>query len=317
MSSAMDKPRVLYLAGAHRSGTTMLTSVLGEYEGIFAAGELHEVWDNLITGRPCGCGDHLETCPVWAPILGEVCGRRLSDPTDYGEPARWRARSARVWHTGRLLSEKGAKEPPEAARYAALMEDLYLTIARYTGAAAVVDSTKIPSGAALLLNLGGVEPYGVHLIRDPRASAYSWSKPKTKVVSGFEEKLTRVSVPRSTLQWLGYNVLTEWVGRRYAMALGSERWRRLRYEDLMSEPMARSDALASWMGADPESTPFEEPDLARLSGGHTIAGNPDRFEAGKLSISPDERWKRDMRTSDRRLAEALSLPLMGRYGYRR
>ena len=41
----MDKIKVLYIAGPSRSGSTFLSSILGEIQGIFNAGEVIDVWD--------------------------------------------------------------------------------------------------------------------------------------------------------------------------------------------------------------------------------------------------------------------------------
>src|SRR5262250_2359564 len=51
-----DRLKVLYIAGAHRSGTTLLSDILGSYDGVTGTGELHELWAGLLSGRPCGCG---------------------------------------------------------------------------------------------------------------------------------------------------------------------------------------------------------------------------------------------------------------------
>jgi hypothetical protein len=308
----MKKSRVLYVAGAHRSGTTLLASILGQYEGVFAAGELHEIWQNLIEGRPCGCGLSLDQCPVWAPILDEVCETALHGPLKPDDAVRWRALSARTWHTGRILrQENGSSRSSAEASYATLMGVLYEVIAKRTGSRVVVDSTKIPSGAALLATMDHLRPYTVHLIRDPRATAYSWSKRKARRLCGYEEPLLAQGPLKSAAQWLGYNLLTEWVYRHWDGG-----WRRLRYEDLAAQPSANADSIISWLGVETEVGPFEEPDLVRLAGGHQVAGNPDRFDTGAKRVRPDNRWIEGTREVDRWVVTSLSLPLLRRYGYR-
>jgi hypothetical protein len=307
----MKKLGVLYVAGAHRSGTTLLTSILGGYDGVFAAGELHEIWQNLIEGQPCGCGRSLKLCPVWGPILEEVLGGALIGPLTAADAVRWRARSARTWHTGRILRRATYLDRSSSAgRYATLMGALYAVIARRTGSRVVIDSTKMPSGAALLLTMDHLDPYVLHLVRDPRATAYSWSKRKVRRVSGWEELLTEQGAVRSGLQWLGYNMLTEWVSRRCDGG-----WLRLSYENLATQPQGQSNAIASWLGIETDRDPFEEPDLVRVVDSHMIAGNPDRFDMGPKRIRLDERWLKGMDKSDRWIVTALSLPLLYRYGY--
>jgi hypothetical protein len=46
-----------------------------------------------------------------------------------------------------------------------------------------------------------------------------------------------------------------------------------------------------------------------------VSGNPLRFTVGELKIEPDTEWRDRMRPRDRRLATALTLPLLARYGY--
>lgn len=306
------RPKVLYVAGAHRSGTTLLTGILGGYAGVFAAGELHEVWQNLVTGRPCGCGLLLDRCPIWGTILEEVLENAFPKPVRPRDAMLWRARAARVWHTPLILRQANRPEraSPAAKRWSALMEALYASIALRTGSRVIVDSTKIASGAALLMTMDHIEPYVVHLVRDPRATAYSWSKRKVRLVSGWEEKLVEAGSFSSGLQWLGYNLLAELVSRRRHGG-----WTRLRYEDFVENPRTEAQTLVSWLGLSSATGPFEGPDLAALHGGHMIAGNPDRFDAGITRVRRDDRWLAGMNKTDRWTVTAISLPLLHRYGY--
>lgn len=209
-----------------------------------------------------------------------------------------------------MLRQAPKKEQSSpAARYAALMSTLYEVIARRTGSRAVVDSTKIPSGAALLATRDNLKSYVIHLVRDPRATAYSWSKRKVRRIAGWEETLMEAGPLNCGLQWLGYNLLTERVSR------SCNEWSRLRYEDLVASPRSQANALVSWLGIENEDDPFEDDELFRLADGHTIAGNPDRFDAGTIRVRPDDRWLENMSGRDRLVVTAVSLPLLRRYGY--
>ena len=57
------------------------------------------------------------------------------------------------------------------------MGRLYRAIGEVTGARLIIDSSKVPSGAALLSH-AGVEAHLLHVVRDPRVVAYSWQRPK-------------------------------------------------------------------------------------------------------------------------------------------
>src|SRR5205823_1051409 len=50
------QPKVLYIAGPGRSGSTVLDQVLGELPGFVSTGELQALWQRgLVERRPCGC----------------------------------------------------------------------------------------------------------------------------------------------------------------------------------------------------------------------------------------------------------------------
>src|ERR1700732_3473702 len=70
---------VLYIAGTGRSGSTVLANILGEVEGVFAAGEVRYLWQRgLKENRLCGCGLTVRECPVWSKVLAQA--GYLDDP---------------------------------------------------------------------------------------------------------------------------------------------------------------------------------------------------------------------------------------------
>ncbi len=54
-----------------------------------------------------------------------------------------------------------------------------------------------------------------------------------------------------------------------------------------------------------------------LDRSHQVSGNPVRFHTGPIPLQLDDEWRTGMATVDRRIASAVSGPLMHRYGYRR
>ena len=47
-----------------------------------------------------------------------------------------------------------------------------------------------------------------------------------------------------------------------------------------------------------------------------MAGNPNRHSAGPVRLALDDEWRTRMPWRDRALGTLLTLPLLGRYGYR-
>ena len=297
--------KVLFIVGSGRSGSTLLDILLGQADGVFSTGELHSLWsESILDGRRCGCGDPVVECSIWR----EVLERSLPDgAVPYQDEAR---RLARLY---RSLPRSSASLVPGRSRageeYALHAATLYRTISEVTGARVVVDSSKQPSVAGLLPAIEGVAPAFVHLLRDPRAVAYSWRRRKVATDRYGIGEMDRYIVPRTAVRWAH--------DQRAAQALRRSTdapWLTVRYEDLVVEPRATIDRILRLVG-EPEAGEFlDQPEL-RLECTHTVSGNPVRLHEGPLSIASDDEWKTSMRPSRRWLVTLLTAPLLRRYGY--
>ena len=66
---------ILYIAGAGRSGSTLLASVLGQSQGVVDVGEVWKVWRVIgEPGRRCGCGSELVDCRFWGAVADAAPG---------------------------------------------------------------------------------------------------------------------------------------------------------------------------------------------------------------------------------------------------
>ena len=207
----------------------------------------------------------------------------------------------RTRHTWRVL--RRGLGGAEIREHAELMSSVYRAIADRTGARVIVDTTKIPGEAALLPLLRGVTPYYVHLVRDPRAVAQSWS----------QQKQYAYVMPSwtSTGYWLGFNLASEAIIRRYP-----ERSMFLRYEDFIASPAAVIDKVLRFCGAATGPNPVSG-NTVDLHPNHTVTGNPDRFRSGPTVIRDwDDSWRAGLPGYAKLATTALSLPLFVRYGYR-
>src|SRR5919201_5890212 len=171
-STAEGRPKILYIAGPGRSGSTILDQVLGELPGFVSTGELQMIWQRgLIERRPCGCSAPLPECPFWRAVLengfgsvGEIEPRAVLALLDRYLPpnlvrlVRLRA-DARAHLRGR---------PSDARRYGEIIARLYISIAAAAEARVVVDSSKMSIGALLVSAFAPLDVYVLHLVRDPR-----------------------------------------------------------------------------------------------------------------------------------------------------
>jgi hypothetical protein len=298
-AAAEPDPTVLYVSGWCRSGSTVLGNVLAEVPGFFHAGELRYLWRNGVLGtgsnRRCGCGDQHADCPVWSKVLAAVTPAGRSPAAHAAQVVAWQA-ACRTRHTWRVL-RWGA-----GGGWPAVLAATYRAVAEVTGAAVVVDTSKYASDAALLWRLDGIRPAHLHLVRDPRAVAWSYRRPKAYV--------ERRSALDSTLHWVGANLAAEAVAR--AHPAGSLR---LRHEDLTADPRAAVGRVLALAGRPEAPNPVAADGTVELGGNHTVTGNPDRFRRGPTRLRDQAGWRQGLPAGQRAVATLVALPLLGRYGY--
>ena len=296
--------RVLYILGRGRGGSTVLANVMGEIPGFFSAGELRYLWDPVVVRHSsCGCGRAIDECPVWSRVLDS-----LRD-VDLDQVVSWQHEIVRESNTLRLLHPERAKDWPALRNYARVTARLYETIQDVTGCEVIVDSSKRPSYAAFIRALVGCDPYFVHLIRDPRASAYSWQT--RRYASAHGNEVRRRNALDSTIRWNLLNVGSELVRR----TVGNDRFLRLRYEDFVAEPVARVKDICRLIGDECRNGPFMTEHSVMLGTNHTIAGNPSRFSTGEMVLRDPGEWRTSQKAWSRWIATAVALPLLRHYGY--
>lgn len=306
--------KVLYILGAGRSGSTILGNVLGEADGYVHAGELRGIWGNgLIRRQSCGCGVPIPTCQAWSIILAET----FSDPdvpeSDPRTIERWKL-TVRMRHTWRLLRMAKARllERPELRGYTRVMAGLYRHLGQVSASEIVIDSSKRSSDGALLRLMEGIEPYYVHLVRDPRAVAFSWQRSKPSLGSPRLKYMPRFDANESARYWTQLNAGAELIRRHQP----SDRFLLVRYEDFIREPQRTTDSIAAFAGLPTTNTQFVDERTIELRVNHTVGGNPDRLFSGTIRLRPDDEWVQRQGKGDRIKATAIALPLLSRYGYR-
>ena len=308
----MAPTKVLSIVGPGRSGTTVLAGILGGVDGIVNVGELRWLWRRgLLERRTCGCGLPVEECPLWSAVLAKLMAGRPGTAADLAaEVAAAQGLLISRRHRLRVIrsAAAGTAWPPlEPVR--TVTAQLVRAIAEATGAGVVVDSSKRAQDAAVLAGLENVDHYVLHMVRDPRAVAFSWGRrdKAIRVAEGTRAMGTRgllSSVTRWTENGLGASAL-----RRQVPA---DRWMFLRYEDFATEPRAAVAGILAFLGED-GAPPFVEESTVVLDVNHTVAGNPNRFRVGPVRISPDDEWSRRMPRHRQLLVAALTWPLLLRF----
>ncbi|HEX8345363.1 MAG TPA: sulfotransferase, partial [Actinoplanes sp.] len=151
----------------------------------------------------------------------------------------------------------------------------------------------------------------VHVVRDARGVAYSWTKTVSRPETDGTEEMTRYSPGRSAMLWNAHNAAFGLLARRGVPV------RRIRYEEFLTEPRAALIHLAEFAGVTlkPADLEFLRPEHADLRVGHSAAGNPMRFTVGRLPLRRDDAWVRALPAAQRRLVGAVCAPMLRAYGY--
>lgn len=243
-SPRSPKPKVVYVMGAGRSGSTILGVLLGNCAEVFFAGELYK----------------------WLPRAGEPT---LKDPrrTEFWRAVRMRLAPVLPIAGGaahRALERSSGLFRPDGARarrllrapYRQLTGELFGAIAASAGAAYVVDTSHYPLRARELQAIDEIELYVLLLVRDPQDVVASFAR---------EDVAERRFSPLTTRAYLLLTyLLSAWVFLRQP----AERRLTLFYEDLLDDPAGVLRTLLDDLGSS-----AAVPDFDSLATGLALHGN--------------------------------------------
>lgn len=297
--------KVIYITGWGRSGSTLLARILGQIEGIAHFGELRTIWtDGFKSKSICGCGSPTHECEVWQSIMDEAFGglenvdlssmvnlRRASEP-----------RTAELFKL-RFSQQRRDLFLQKSMQYRDVLQKLYSSIQKTSKVNAVIDDSLHPGYAYTLSHVPNIQPFIVHLVRDSRGCAYSWTKRRKKGLGYYTLK-------DSSLGWnmrnLATAMLKDFNGLNYCC---------IRYEDFIKSPQDTISEILRFSDINPVNLPFSDSSTVTLKPTHSIFGNDNRVETGSISLREDETWKSKMTVSDRLKVTTLTWPVLLKYRY--
>jgi hypothetical protein len=301
---------LLYVGGTSRSGSTLLECLLARLDDVVVLGEVTHLWQRgLVENQLCACRRPFSECPFWRQV-----GERAFGGWDRVDAEHVLALKDAV-DRQRRIPLTARRNPPERVQplleeYADHYRRIYGAAARITGASVVVDSSKIPPTALCLSHHDGIDMRVLHIVRDSRGVAYSW----TKVVARPEaagEAMPRYSIRRSATEWLSHNLEMGLLAHRGVPVV------RIRYEDLVED--AASTVAEAWRELalpGPGRLPMTDRTTIELRDTHSVAGNPMRFALGTTTLRPDDAWRTAMAPRDRKAVTAMTYPVLRLFGYR-
>jgi hypothetical protein len=288
-----------YICAAGRSGSTLLSMLIGSHPEAISVSELLHLPKNLALNTVCTCGQHVADCPFWTQVIGRLNRELGTDlfrqpyDLDLGFIVAAKAidhdKQTRAYRLKRMLTlalvdaehKAGTRLfTPFTRRFYDSIEQtlrVHEVIRQVSGASVVVNSSKaFRYGVALHQRA----PESVRLIlltRDGRGVYYS------RIKSGFSRQ-------QSLAAWKTYYqralpLLDRTVAPAHVL--------QVRYEDLTRDPRAELARITDFLGL-----PFSEQMLDfRAKPIHVLNGNVMR-KSTSTEIRSDEKWKTELQPDD-------------------
>ena len=306
---------VCFIGGFGRSGSTLLERIVAKLPGVCALGEVLQLWQRGVRDNElCACGEPFHNCPFWQAVGTEAFGGWHRMDVDAIQSLRQRV--DRLRHIpGDIWSGKQSTWHAALREYADLFARIYAAAAQVSGASVVIDSSKNASTAFALRVHDEVQLRVIHMVRDSRGVAFSWTKrvARPEVQENARQPLMdRYSPGFSALLWDAHNLAFS------ALAKLGVPVKRVLYEQMLANPAATISSIADFIGMSSVYTDgLLDGDKICLGTTHQVAGNPMRFRIGELDLHRDDAWRANFSPSSRWLVSGLTAPLMLRYGYLR
>lgn len=299
--------KVLYIAGAGRSGTTFLSLVLSQHTDTQNIGQIRDLPQGVAQAAPCSCNTTVPDCDFWLPVRTGFETRfgadGLSDLANRSLAFRKEASRAGDWQDPEVRQQLTQAH----AIYLEQLEALYGLSAQQSGGQMLIDSSKSVDIALALGLIPSIELHVLNLVRDPRAVAVSWSKVLKKPAK----------LRRRTHNWMiRQQRLEQLEGRDQAGFM------RLRYEDLTEDPKGWVQKIQAWAGLPEQLNFFTSTASANISWERAHLFPPANATVLKerrktITIVAADSWQQAKNAQHHDMAETETFPYAEKLGYRK
>jgi len=290
MSSS--KIPVIYILGSGHSGSTLLDLIIGSHSEIESAGEISNFiyyFDPLSKrkDKACTCGLPVDKCHYWGEVGNIIDLKALGD----------------INVSDHCSFEKKNYE-------------LIRAILKVSGKSLFCESSKSISRLENYLNSQRFSVTIVHLVRDPRAVAYSHVSKRKRLIEsqggqGYKKWLKENN--KKDEQYLFFPTLKGW---RFINEESIKRFSQkpeyllVRYEDLAAYPRREVRRILNAIDLDVEDAQFE----FSANEHHNIGGNRMRM-SGSHEIKKDIRYINELSPTEWWMGTIYMFRMLQRFGY--
>ena len=249
-------PKIIYIMGSGRSGTTILEILLANNPGIFGVGELTHIFqDGFIDDVICSCGEHVSKCAIWADVK-KKCNWRQEEVKSFVSLFR-----SMDWHTGFPLLAMNLVPRKTLQRYHDVNQQLYQAVESVSGNSVILDSSKYAGRALALSKVFSGKVRVICLTRSPAG-----------IVSSFQRTDAEEQMPKSLFSTVVYYLYVMSCLRVVTWRLGS-RVLHVKYEEMVADPQRTLTRIEEWIGLDFSFAREMLTQNAWFNVGHIVTGN--------------------------------------------
>jgi hypothetical protein len=306
MSTAERAVSLVFITGAGRSGSTLLGTVLGGLPDVLNAGELRTLWKKMDDSDwLCGCGEPMTECEFWTRVV-DASGVGVPEAAEVSR--RYQATRLRIRRLRELAREDSTD--PLDDDYRQIMQGLLHGLRKATGKSIIIDDSKSSPEAVVYHRFTSERVRAIHVVRDPRAVAFSRARTKLhRLRDGETRPMVQMSIRESSRYWVQMNLAAD----RAAKILPAST--RVRYEEFCERPERVVTSLSAYLGVPMPQGLIDADGSFERRREHTVGGNPDRWTTGRERISVDDKWRRELPRTSTAAVTAMTWPLLLRYGY--
>lgn len=275
------KISLIYLLGAGRSGTTLLSTLLNNHSNIKTIGEMHQFYEHIQLHKNCSCGLKLEECSNWKNIIEslEIKKEEIHKIVEYLDQKESHSNILK------LIFKKSPNK-----KYLSYQDKYFEPIIQESKKEWLLDSSKYIARYLLLKKSKKIRIKGIYAVRDVRG-----------VVNSFGKK---VQTQKSPLSAIAYYLTINFFGQLICwMDKGVIK---IRYEDLTKNPEEVLSKIYNHI-FDQDQNMISLPNKFEMP--HIIGGNRMK-SSSTISIKSDLKWKKSISRFRQIGYYLLSLPIM-------
>jgi len=269
---------IIYIMGSGRSGSTLLSNMLGTQAEIVCSGEVYNYknfFESAVSkARLCSCGEKLNECGYWRTVrekIKAVSGDALVDLKD-----------------------------THLKTFAENNYTLFSAMKETSNKSIIVDSSKRHYRLKLLLKSKKFRITIVHLVRDARAYSYS------NLLTGREKGKSDLEYYKKLLEWQKKNLGIKAIyGRNPGYIM-------VRYEDLVEDYSKELSRVMAMCNQTYDESRLFDPAIKQS---HEFSGNRRFISEGLKTIKLDTRYLDNLTSNQWFSGSAMVAPTLAVFGY--